>query len=212
MSSNIVIASGSPGPVALALGGITLPVVVTGPSGTVSVTAQFKTKAMMDTGSTVSSVDIAILQQVGAQQVGQVTISTVEGSAVAPVYNAGIGMQLASGAVLPLMVGLPGELGDSLPGSTRVLIGDDIMSKLILERNGPAGTWSVSVPATTPMPYLPPGSQNNMALWLGIGGITVAVGSAAALLLVSRNERREIGNLRRELTQAELRAAMRGGR
>jgi hypothetical protein len=194
-----VIASGSPGPVSLALGGITLPVVVTGPSGTVSVTAQFKTKAMMDTGSTVSSVDIAILQQVGAQQVGQVTISTVEGSAVAPVYNAGIGMQLASGAVLPLMVGLPGELGDSLPGSTRVLIGDDIMSKLILERNGPSGTWSVSVPATTPMPYLPPGSQNNMALWLGIGGITVAVGSLGALFLVSRNEQRQIAALAKRI-------------
>ena len=199
MSSNIVIASGSPGPVSLALGGITLPVVVTGPSGTVSVTAQFKTKAMMDTGSTVSSVDIAILQQVGAQQVGQVTISTVLGSSVAPVYNAGIGMTLPSGAVLPLMVGLPGELGDQLTGSTRVLIGDDIMSKLILERNGPAGTWSVSVPATTPMPYLPPGSQNNMELWLGIGGITVAVGSLGALFLVSRNEQRQIAALAKRI-------------
>lgn len=199
MSSNIVIASGSPGPVALALGGITLPVVVTGPSGTVATTGQFKTKAMMDTGSTVSSVDLSILQQVGAQQVGQVTISTVLGSSVAPVYNAGIGMQLASGAVLPLMVGLPGELGDQLTGSTRVLIGDDIMSKLILERNGPAGTWSVSVPATTPMPYLPPGSQNNMALWLGIGGITVAVGSLGALFLVSRNEQRQIAALAKRI-------------
>ena len=199
-SSNIVVASGSPGPVPLALNGMQVPIVVSGPTGQrVRVTGAF------DTESTISSVNLATLQAVGAQQVGQTEITTVMGSALAPVYNAGIGLPLPSGAVLPLMIGLPGELGDQLGGSLKVLIGNDIMSKLILLRNGPAGTFSISVPASTPMPYMPPGSSVNPALYFGVGGLVVALGALGALFLVSRNERREIAGLRRDLTQEELR-------
>jgi len=149
-------------------------------------------------------VDLAILQLIAAQQVGQVTISTVEGSAVAPVYNATIGIPLAGGVILPLMNGLPGVLGDSLPGPERALLGDDIMSNLILVRNGPAGSWSISVPATTPVP-IPQQTSNNTTLWLGVGGAGVALASVAALAVVARNEQRQIQGLRRELTQEESR-------
>ena len=209
MSTSIVVASGRPGPVALALDGINLTVVVTGPTGlSYSSPGLFNTakpgaRALLDTGSTISSVDLSILQLVAAQQVGQVTISTVLGSSVAPVYNATIGLPLAN-AVLPLMNGLPGVLGDSLPGPERVLIGDDIMSNLILVRDGPAGSWSLSVPATTPVP-IPQQSSNTAAVALGIGGIAVAAASGVALAVVARNEQRQIQGLRRELTQAEAR-------
>lgn len=191
------IASGSPGPVALALNGIQTPIVVTGPAGTVTATAMYRTKAEFDTGSTISSVALSILQQVGAQQVGEVPISTVIGTTVAPVYNAGIGLPLPSGAVMPLMNGLPGELGDNLTGAVQVLIGDDIMSKLVLVRNGPAGTWTVQVPATTPMPYLP--GNGNGALYVAGGGLLLAAASAAALYLTHRKEEREIAALRQAL-------------
>lgn len=199
MSTSTTIVSRGPGPVAMALNGMIAPVVVTGPSG-----GSYRTQALFDTGSTISSVDLTLLQQLGAQQVGQVTISTVLGSSVAPVYNATLGLPLASGAVLPISQGLPGVLGDSLPGPGRVLIGNDVMSMLILVRDGPAGSWSISVPATTPVP-IPQQSSSNAALALGIGGAAVAVASGVALAVVSRNEQRQIQGLRRELTQAEAR-------
>lgn len=198
---SIVIVAQSPGPVSLALNGMQTPIVVTGPAGSVSATGMFKTRAEFDTGSTISSVALSVLQQVGAQQVGQVAITTVTTQSVlAPIYNAGIGLPMPNGAIMPLMIGLPGELGvQQLTGNVKVLIGDDIMSKLILVRNGPAGTYTITVPATTPTPYLPSGT--NTALWLGIGGLTVAAGGAAALYLTHRREEREIAGLRQAIAR-----------
>ena len=197
---SVVIVSQSPGPVPLALNGMQTPIVVTGPAGSVTANGMFKTRAEFDTGSTISSVALSVLQQVGAQQVGQVAITTVTTQSImAPIYNAGIGLPLPSGAIMPLMIGLPGELGVSqLGGAVKVLIGDDIMSKLILVRNGPAGTWTIQVPATTPTPYLP-GGGNSTALLVAGGGLAVAAAGAAALYLTTRREEREIAALRQAL-------------
>lgn len=185
----VVVAQASPGPLSLALQGMLYPVVVVGPTGR-PITAQ----ALFDTGSTISSISMSLIQRVGAVQVGQADITTVTtASALEPIYNARI--LFPSG--MPITNGIPGELGDGLSGATQVLVGNDILSQFIVDRNGPAGTWSISVPNTTPVPFSPPTNATNF--WIGVSGLAVAAAAATALALTHRNEEREIADLRRQL-------------
>jgi predicted aspartyl protease len=111
--------------------GPTVPVILVGPRGTVV------TRALIDTGSEVSSADVHLLQQVGAPQTGTVQIQTVAGVSTVPVYAAAL--QMVDGK--PLLDG--GILGDSLPGDVQVLIGRDVMAHARFTFDGPLGAWSL---------------------------------------------------------------------
>lgn len=158
------IASGAPGPVALAEQGPIFPVVVLGPGGSQIYTAQ------IDDGSSISSVDNAILQALGCPQVGTTTIETVTGTQQVPVYAAG----LATLGGVSLSADLPGILGDSLPaGGPRILIGRDVLDRFEFVLNEPGGSWALDAPGTGPG-----SSTGGLNPWL----IAIAAGTAGTLL------------------------------
>lgn len=169
------VASGAPGPTGLEAEGALMPVVVTGPKGSQTVTAQ------IDTGSSISSVDLAILQALGCPQVGSVPISTVTGTETAPLYTAG----LATLGGVDLSEGLPGVLGDSLTGSVSALIGVDILARFDLIYEGPQGVWQLDAGGVAA--YVPAGFSG---WWVAIAAGTAAALTAAGILELGRRARR----------------------
>lgn len=171
-----VVASSSPGPLALVEAGAVLPVLVRVGAG-----QPVEVQAEIDSGSTISSVDQALLLSLGAPQIGSVPIATVDGSSIAPVYAATIstvdGYNLSDG--------LPGVLGDTLPGHTRVLIGRDILSQLALTYNGQAGTWTLQGGGAVPV------ASGISPFWLAVGASFLGSGMLVGVLELARELRLE---------------------
>jgi len=126
------IASGSPGTTTLLIDGATRAVRIQASGSRV-------TQAMLDTGSTVTSVDRRILEDIGAPQIGAATIQTVMGSQTVPVYGAAI----FAGDV-QLNMGLPGVIGDDLPPPVQCLVGRDVLGRYQLVYDGREGVWALT--------------------------------------------------------------------
>lgn len=175
-----VLAAGSPGVEALVRNGALLPVVIA------SGAASRITQAMIDTGSTASSVDRGLLEAIGAPRVGQIRIATVMGHETAPVYAATVAT--SDGTVLSQ--GLPGVIGDDLPAPVQCLIGRDILSQWEFVYGGSQGAWSLGPPGqVVVVPQAPPMEGYLLA---GLAGAALALGGMLLFGLGERAEERRI--------------------
>ncbi len=152
----------SPGAFGLVQQGMLMPLTVSSIGGTVNTTAQ------VDTGSTISSVDLGLLQKIGAPVVGTVAISTVQGDSIVPLYR----VALTSGGV-PLSSNYVDVLGDSLPAPVQALIGRDVLSLYQVDYNGALGSWSMQ--AEHPI------NRPSSTTWLILIGAGLAVAGGVAL-------------------------------
>ena len=168
------IASGSPGPAGLRAQGIVFPVYIAGPHGILSdeLGMPLAVQCMWDTGSDQSSVSATLLQDLGAPEVGSVTISTVQGTETVPCDLATIAI---SPTDFPLSAGALPVLADSLPSGVRVLIGRDIQSMYRLTCDGVHGTWRIEAPAPTPQPPTPARAWLAPAAVVGAGVLAVVL-------------------------------------
>lgn len=160
--SSTTLYGAAPGSFALVEQGMLLPLTIAGPRGVVTTTAQ------VDTGSTISSVDSALLQQIGAPVVGNVEITTVEGSSIVPAYKVTLDVQ-----GFPLAPTAVDVLGDSLPAPVQALIGRDDLSLYRLTYNGALGTWEIDAQRPIPRP--------SSATWMLLGAAGLAAVSGIAL-------------------------------
>lgn len=126
-------ALGTPGPQGLEARGPVLRVVVRGPTGQVSTTA------LLDTGSTVTSVDADLLARVGALPAGSRPVTTISGAPV--VVRQETGVQVLSEDGQALFAPVPLVLSDQLPPPVQVLIGRDALEGLQFEYDGSVGAW-----------------------------------------------------------------------
>jgi predicted aspartyl protease len=170
-----MIASASVGQQQLIAQGPIFAVTVIGPSGSES------THALIDTGSTVSSVDRGLLASVGAVPIGSVPVTTVQGTQTDEVYEV-----LLSAGGIQLNPGLHQVLGDDLAAPVQVLIGRDILAGAQLAYDGPSGgwvLWETGLPIASPGPASP---------WIAVGAVAVAgLGIGLLLSAFARAERRE---------------------
>ena len=154
--------SASPGSFALVQQGMLMPLTISSVGGGASTTAQ------VDTGSTISSVDIGLLERIHAPVVGSVAISTVDGNSVVPAYS----VTLAS-----LGIGLSAQpvyvLGDTLPAPVQALIGRDVLSLYRLTYDGALGSWEIDAQHAIQRP--------SSATWLILGAAGLAVVGGIAL-------------------------------
>lgn len=169
------IASAAVGQQQLIAQGPVFAVIVSGPSGSAA------THALVDTGSTVSSVDRGLLASVGAVPIGSVPVTTVQGTQTDEVYEV-----LLSAGGIQLNPGLHQVLGDDLAAPVQVLVGRDVLAGAQLAYDGPSGSWvllETGLPPAVPAPASP---------WIAVGAVAVA-GLGAGLLLsaFARAERRE---------------------
>lgn len=170
------IASGDPGAATLAEDGPQFAALIIGPKGGHVYTVE------VDEGSDISSVDLAILQDIGCQQVGSTPITTVVGGEQAPIYA----VTIKTLAGFNLTHGIPGVLGDSLPaGGPRALIGRDILSRLEFVFNEPGGSWALDAPGRGPATRTGPNPWV-IALTAGTAGTLLGVGIIAAGRHVAR--------------------------
>lgn len=125
------------------------------------------TQGLVDTGSTISSVDQTLLQQLGAQQNGSEQISDVSGNSTVPTYA----VSLSSGG-FPLSGGAITVLADGLPPPQQVLLGRDVLANYQFVYDGPSASWLLiasGVPGQRRVPYA-----------VIAGGAIVAAAAAAA--------------------------------
>jgi len=173
--------SASPGPVLMALEGLVLPVRVVGPLGSVATLAQ------VDTGSSISSVDMGVLVRVGAVQTGREPVETISpGVQYVPLYRS---VSISTEGGVALTDGLPGVLGDTLPAPVQVLVGRDVLSGLVLVADGPAGVWSLEGRQSATEPGVPPAVR----AWLTGASAVLAVGGLALVLAALGEHEREVG-------------------
>lgn len=181
-----VVAQGSPGIAALQQNGVRLPVVVVGPDGPRTVTAQ------IDTGSTMTSVDVRVLGAVGAQVVGHTAIITPDGQATAVNEYA---VKITTTGGFALSDHLPYVLGDSLSGGIQALIGRDILDLYTMIYEGPAGSWQLDTSG-----HVPAGKGG--LPWWGWASVGVALGGVGVSVwgLVSvEHEERQLRRIQREI-------------
>jgi len=175
-----VLAAGSPGVASLVRDGALMPVTITSRGGSRN------TQAMIDTGSTASSVDRSLLDAVGAPRIGSVAIRTVMGREEAPVYAAAI--VAADGTVLSQ--GLPGVIGDDLPAPVQCLIGRDILSSWEFVYGGSQGAWSLGPPGQVVVVPQPPPVEGY--LLAAIAGAAITLGGVLLFGLGEKAEQRKI--------------------
>lgn len=166
-----IIAQGSPGADLLFEEGAVFPVRVVGPLGSVA------TQAQIDNGSTISSVDAALLVQVGAVEVTTDAISTVTSSVVVPVDD---DVQVLTAGGVNLAAGLPGLLADNLPPPVQVLIGRDVLSQYEFDEQG-SGSWELEQEGAGASAPTPGGVSAVDVLLLSAAGSLVAFGIWTAL-------------------------------
>jgi hypothetical protein len=96
---------------------------------------------LIDTGASITSVDVSIIQSLGIQPVGISNVFTPQGSTqqeLFPVKLSFIGT--------PIIFNFSSVLGSELRNQgIFALIGRDVLSRCILIYNGPAGHFSLSM-------------------------------------------------------------------
>lgn len=180
-------AGGSPGVLPLVQQGPVFAVVVVGPPQASGQPLKRQVLAMVDTGSTLSSVNSLILQSVGAPIIGQTTITTPDG-ATTSVNTFQASLQLPNG--FPLSDHLPGIIGDNIQGGIQCLVGRDILSLYSFLYQGPQGKWQLDT--TTPVPS---GSKPPWWTWLAVGLSATGVGLGIATAAMVEKEERQIKRL-----------------
>jgi hypothetical protein len=136
------------------------------------------TTAQIDTGSTISGVDQALLQSLGAPAIGSLPIGTPGGSFEANLYQAKIVYQ-----GLDLTAGLPGGvLGEQLPAPVQSLVGRDVLANYDLVYEGQQGAFALSANGAAP-------GSTTLSWLLGIGLVLLGAGAAIAAEKVEQEHR-----------------------
>ena len=171
----LVLAQGSPGAPTLQQDGANLQVDLYVPA-----TGETRTiTAQIDSGSTDTGADAAVLQAMGASVVGSMPIGTPGGNVTDEIYAAEL---LYQGVNLTANLPLRGILGETLPAPVQALIGRDVLENYDFNYAGPQGAWTLSGQELAPVPPLA------ARVWAGIG--LMALG-AAVLLAAEGIERHE---------------------
>jgi hypothetical protein len=109
--------------------------------------------AMIDSGASISCINIGAAQQMGLQQVSSTQLGGVGGSSEAPIYAAALTLLQYNVTVDPVQIA---GVSNPLPG-VDMLIGRDILRQLDFDYQGSAGSFTIT--QTTP----PPTTQNQVA-------------------------------------------------
>lgn len=98
--------------------------------------------ALLDTGASISGIDRAVAEQIGLVQVGSIKISGVTGIQDQPVFTARLTFDSPSATFDPVRI-----TGSSLGSMEfQVLIGRDVMERMVLVYDGPEGAFRLSGP------------------------------------------------------------------
>ena len=165
-----------PGPQALRDWGPILPVVLVGPR------SSLQTRALIDTGSSLSSADQALLEQLGVEPCGETSVDTLMGQVRVPLYTA----EIRTPEGRPLKRGPCSVLGNRLPGhesdGVQVLIGRDVLAGLRMVYDGAGGSWALDTPEMELAPAPAAAGPSFLALAGGILAGNVAAYGATLLL------------------------------
>ncbi len=97
---------------------------------------------LIDTGASITAVDVSIIQQLGIQPVGISNVYTPQGSAQQELFP----IKLTFIGGLPITINFSSVLGSELRNQGIIaLIGRDVLSNCILIYNGTAGHFSLSM-------------------------------------------------------------------
>jgi predicted aspartyl protease len=109
--------------------------------------------AMIDTGASISCINISLAQQLGLQQVSSTLLGGVGGQMESPIYAAALHVPQFNVTVDPIQIA---GVQNPLPG-VDMLIGRDVLASLHLEYHGGSGSFTLE--NETP----PPTTQNQVA-------------------------------------------------
>lgn len=124
--------------------------------------------AMIDTGASISCINISLAQQLGLQQISSTQLGGVGGSSEAPIYAAALSVPQFGVTVDPIQIA---GVQNPLPG-VDMLLGRDILRSLHMEYHGGQGSFvlenetpppttqnQVAAQPATPGTVAPPGAQ-----------------------------------------------------
>jgi len=104
--------------------------------------------ALIDTGASMSAVDITVIQQLGVQQVGIANVGTAGGPQKQATYPARFAFPGTNIPTIDFSQLLGANLaGQNVPGQQGPLIallGRDILQHFVLVYNGPLGTFTIA--------------------------------------------------------------------
>ncbi len=128
--------------------------------------------AMIDTGASISCINISLAQQLGLQQVSSTQLGGVGGSSEAPIYAAALSVPQFGVTVDPIQIA---GVQNPLPG-VDMLLGRDILRSLHMEYHGGQGAFTLEneVP--------PPTTNNQVAANPATPGTVAQPGTQQGLL------------------------------
>ncbi len=150
----MLISNGPPNAQGLAAAGILIPARVgypgilarkLGPQGAALRSAMVQ--ALLDTGAGISAIDQRVLEELGLQPVSIVSIGSAHGSNPHAVYSVLIDL-LPVGPAIPTSMRLDPitVIEADLSGQPQqMLLGRDVLSRLLLVYNGPSGIWNLAL-------------------------------------------------------------------
>lgn len=97
--------------------------------------------AVIDTGATISGIDITVLQALGLQPTGTANIGGVAGPNAHGLYTVDLHIPLGQQR---LSLANRVVIGVHLANPYRALLGRDILAMMMLVYNGPTGTWTLA--------------------------------------------------------------------
>lgn len=104
--------------------------------------------ALIDTGASVSAVDVAVIQQLGVQPVGIATVGTAGGQQQQPTFPARLtfpGLNLPPIDFNQLLgSNLAGQMVAGIGQPLIALLGRDLLQRFILVYNGPAAMFTLA--------------------------------------------------------------------
>lgn len=107
----------------------------------VAIPAPLTGVALIDTGASITCVDISIIQSLNIQPIGTTTVYTPQGNATQQLFP--IKLSFPGTAIV---ISLNAVLGSVLLAQNiGALIGRDILSRCVLVYNGPLGSFSFSI-------------------------------------------------------------------
>ncbi len=165
VGTRFVVAGGAGGAYALLNQGMSMPVTITTASG-----KTIRTQAMVDSGSTISSVDQSLMASSGAVPTGTQQIADVSGTLSVPTYS--VRMQTASG--YDLTGSYLTVLADDLPPPQQALVGRDILRYYQLWYDG-SGSWALLGQGAPQQPTTPYAAIAGGALVAAVAGVALGL-------------------------------------
>jgi len=132
----VLVAYETPGAGGLAAHGPVLDVIVSGPAG------QVQTQALVDTGSSISSVDADLLARVGARMAGTREVWTITDEPLTIAAHTGVCISSLDGH--RLCDDVPLVLATGLQSPVLVLLGRDALASAQFAYDGASGEWYIS--------------------------------------------------------------------